>query len=97
MKAFEDGHQMAAFEEERRMMELVQQADFVVIELTLYTNTHPNDEEALQQWREAIKKAAQVRRQYENRYGPLSLASVPTEKALEIGWRWNQTPWPWQR
>ncbi len=97
MNTFEENPQMNAFEEERRMMKLVQQADFVVVELTLYTNTHPDDEEALQQWREAIKKAAQVRRQYENRYGPLSLASVPTEQALEIGWRWNQTPWPWQR
>ena len=67
MNAFEEERQMNAFEEERRMMELVQQADFVVVELTLYTNTHPDDEEALQQWREAIKKAAQVRRQYENR------------------------------
>jgi spore coat protein JB len=88
---------MNAFEEERRMMELVQQADFVVVELTLYTDTHPDDEEGLQQWREAIKHAAQMRRQYETRYGPLSLTSVPTEQALEIGWRWNQTPWPWQR
>ena len=88
---------MTAFEEERRMLLLVQQADFVVVELTLYTNTHPDDEEALEQWRGAIKEAARVRRIYENRYGPLSLLSVPSEQALEVGWRWNQPPWPWQR
>ena len=88
---------MNAFEEERRMMLMVQQADFVVVELTLYTNTHPDDAEALDQWREAIKEAANVRRQYENKYGPLSLTSIPSKQAIEVGWRWNQEPWPWQR
>ena len=49
---------LSAFEEEREMMLRVQEADFVVVELTLYTDTHPDDEEALEQWRESIKKAA---------------------------------------
>jgi spore coat protein JB len=88
---------LSAFEEEREMMLLVQEADFVVVELTLYTDTHPDDEEALEQWRESIKAAAIIRRQYENRYGPLSLYSIPSEEAIEMGWRWNQAPWPWQR
>lgn len=88
---------MNSFEEERQMMLQVQQADFVVVELTLYTNTHPDDEEGLEQWRDAIKVAANLRRKYENRYGPLSLASVPSKQAMEVGWRWNQEPWPWQR
>ncbi len=88
---------MNPFEEERQMMKLMQEADFVVVELTLYTNTHPTDEEALDQWREAIKEAARLRRQYERRYGPLSLYSIPSEQAIEAGWRWNQPPWPWQR
>lgn len=79
------------------MMKLVQEADFVVVELTLYTDTHPDDVDALDQWREAIKSASKVRRQYENRYGPLSLTSIPSEQAIEMGWRWNQAPWPWQR
>ena len=41
----------SAFEEEREMMLLVQEADFVVVELMLYTDTHQDDEEALEQWR----------------------------------------------
>lgn len=87
---------MSNYERQRQLLKQVQQADFVVTELTLYTNTHPNDKEALQQWRDAIKEAAKVRRQYEKIYGPLSLMAIPTEEALEVGWRWNQPPWPWQ-
>ncbi|WP_194841467.1 spore coat protein CotJB [Sporosarcina obsidiansis] len=87
---------MSAAAEQRAMLKEVQQADFVVVELTLYTNTHSNDEEALEQWRLAIKEAARARKAYEKRYGPLSLLSVPSEQAIEMGWRWNQPPWPWQ-
>ncbi|PIC64210.1 spore coat protein CotJB [Sporosarcina sp. P13] len=82
--------------EQRAMLKEVQQADFVVVELTLYTNTHPNDEDGLEQWRLAIKEASRARKAYEKRYGPLSLHSIPSEQAIEMGWRWNQAPWPWQ-
>lgn len=54
--------------------------DFVVVELTLYTDTHPDDLDALEQWREAIKNAAAVRKKYEGQYGPLSLMSTPPSK-----------------
>lgn len=84
-------------EEEWNMLKKVQQADFVVVELTLYTDTHPNDIEALKQWRDALKEASRIRREYEARFGPLSLLSVPSTQALEVGWRWSNTPWPWQR
>lgn len=82
--------------EQREMLKLVQQADFVVVELTLYTDTHRHDKEALEQWRMAIKEASKTRKAYEKRYGPLSLYSVPSEQAIDMGWRWNQSPWPWQ-
>lgn len=88
---------MNGTEDEWVMLKKVQQMDFVVVELTLYTDTHPDDEEARNQWREAIKEAVKVRRQYESRFGPLSLTSVPSQQAIDIGWHWNSTPWPWQR
>ena len=88
---------MSTSEAEWILLKKVQQMDFVVVELTLYTDTHPNDEEARKQWREAIKEAARVRKQYENIYGPLSLTSVPSKQAIEVGWQWNSPPWPWQR
>lgn len=87
---------MKGSEEEWDMLKKVQQLDFVVIELTLYLDTHPNDEDIRRQWREAIKEAAKFRKQYEMKYGPLSLTSVPSKQAIDVGWQWNSTPWPWQ-
>lgn len=84
-------------DEEWYLLKKVQELDFVVVELTLYTDTHPDDQDARKQWREAIKEASRVRRQYENKFGPLSLLSVPSKQAIELGWQWNSQPWPWQR
>ena len=70
---------MNVFDERMRLLKTVQQMDFVVVEWTLYTDTHPNDEDALEQWREAIKNAAVARKQYENKFGPLSLKSIPSK------------------
>lgn len=88
---------MKASEAEWYMLKKVQQMDFVVVELTLYLDTHPEDEEARRQWREAIKEAANVRKQFEMKYGPLSLTSVPSKQAIDVGWQWNSSPWPWER
>ncbi|ALC86682.1 hypothetical protein AM499_13215 [Bacillus sp. FJAT-22090] len=88
---------MNVYDDEWNLLKKVQQLDFVVVELTLYTDTHPDDEDARNQWRDAIKEAARVRRHYESKYGPLSLTSVPSKQAIEVGWQWNSPPWPWQR
>jgi spore coat protein JB len=64
------------------LMEQLQAVDFVLVELTLYLDTHPNDTAAIQQFNETA--------QY---YGPLqqygnSYSGYP--------WNWNDSPWPWQ-
>ena len=83
-------------QQQRDMLQQVQVADFVVVELQLYLDTHPNDLEAVTQWREATKRAKHVRNQYEKQFGPLNMHSVPSKELLEAGWRWSQPPWPWQ-
>ncbi|MCM3357919.1 MULTISPECIES: spore coat protein CotJB [unclassified Psychrobacillus] len=87
---------MTSSDHQWNLLKQVQQMDFVVVELTLYTDTHPDDLDALEQWRMAIKNAAAVRKKYEAQYGPLSLMTTPSKQALDVGWRWNSTPWPWQ-
>ncbi|MCO7176620.1 spore coat protein CotJB [Sporolactobacillus kofuensis] len=71
----------------------LQAIDFVLVELTLYLDTHPNDLDALKQFNSAAKKSAELRQDFEAKYGPLqqfgqSLSAYP--------WQWKDTPWPWQ-
>jgi spore coat protein JB len=71
----------------------LQSLDFVLVELTLYLDTHPRDMQALQQFNQCVHKRQQVAAAYEMKYGPLlqfghSYSRYP--------WQWAQDPWPWQ-
>jgi spore coat protein JB len=76
-----------------QLLEELQAIDFVLIELNLYLDTHPNDQQAIEQYNHHVLQRAQLAQQYEALYGPLrnfgqSLSPMP--------FRWNQGPWPWQ-
>lgn len=75
------------------LLEELQAVDFVLVELTLYLDTHPNDYNAIQQFNHFAKQSKHLRKQYEELYGPLmqygkSYSGYP--------WDWAESPWPWQ-
>jgi spore coat protein JB len=75
-----------------RLQEL-QAVDFVLVELTLYLDTHPLDAQALQQYNQCAHQRQQLCHQFEAEFGPLkhfghSYSGQP--------WQWVETPWPWQ-
>ncbi|WP_301539630.1 spore coat protein CotJB [Paenibacillus sp. NEAU-GSW1] len=80
-------------EEFYKLLHELQAVDFVLVELNLYLDTHPNDFNAIQQYNHCAQVRQQLAHQYEMRYGPLnnfghSFSGAP--------WQWNDTPWPWQ-
>lgn len=75
------------------LMEELQAYDFVLVELTLYLDTHPNDGEAINQFNYFAQQRRKLAKQVESIYGPLlqfghSYSGYP--------WDWNEVPWPWQ-
>ena len=68
----------------------LQALEFVVLELGIYLDTHPQDTEALALFRQytAMEKAA--RAAYEDRFGPLTQSAAGGDS-----YRWLQEPWPW--
>ena len=75
-----------------RAMTELQALEFVMLELGLYLDTHPDDTEAFDLFRQytAMEKAA--RTAYEAKYGPLMLS---TSADSGEGYRWLEGPWPW--
>lgn len=76
-----------------RLLEQIQAADFVLVELTLYLDTHPHDRLALQQFHEYSRYSKQLRKRFEPEYGPLLQYGVSQVGAQ---WDWSRGPWPWQ-
>ncbi len=71
----------------------LQAADFVLMELTLYLDTHPDDMAALQQYNQFAQKRMQLANQFEMEFGPL----MPYGQSFsKYPWQWIETPWPWQ-
>ena len=66
--------------------------DFMAVDLALYLNTHPCDDEALKKYNEIVCKANELRTEYQNEFGPLY-----SFRSLNNGsWDWIDDPWPWQ-
>lgn len=62
-------------------LEEIQAIDFALVELTLYLDTHPNDQQAMQQFNEYAQQAMQLKRNFETKMGRSSNmeTAIPTE------------------
>ncbi|OLN22442.1 spore coat protein CotJB [Domibacillus antri] len=74
-------------------MEEIQAADFVLIELMLYLDTHPTDTQAIQQYNQFAQYSKQLKRKFESSFGPMQQGSL--NQTLDF-WTWKSSPWPWQ-
>ena len=65
--------------------------NFGIQELALYLDTHREDQEALELYRNLQKMYKKGREIYEKEYGPLNHMSQ-----TEGQYRWLYDPWPWE-
>lgn len=73
------------------MLSQLQTLNFAVTELALYLDTHRDDREALELYRAYQEMYGKIRKQYEEKCGPLSHMH-PGEGAYQ----WLDDPWPWE-
>ena len=69
----------------------LQALEFVVLELNIYLDTHKDDTEAFNLFKQfsAMEKAAKAA--YESKYGPLTRSA----SAAGESYQWLKDPWPW--
>lgn len=75
-----------------QLLHWIDMVSFVVVDITLYLDTHPQDEEALKifdQYSEFRKTALQA---YADKYGPLTLSTAGKSNY----WNWSAVPLPWE-
>ena len=75
------------------MLLQLQELDFVLVELNLFLDTHPDDLQALQQYNQLVQQRWQVAQEFEKRYGPLQNFGHSYSRHP---FQWIETPWPWQ-
>lgn len=79
--------------ERERMLENIGMVDFVVVEMTEYLDTHPDDRNALEYFNHYNRLNNKMKAEYAAKFGPLTLAdSEPYQKE----WRWGMEELPWE-
>ncbi|QSO52405.1 spore coat protein CotJB [Alicyclobacillus curvatus] len=76
-----------------RYLEELQAMDFVCVELSLYLDTHPDDQQAIGQFNQFQRRKQVLSQQFEAKFGPLKeFGNSPVGHR----WTWANAPWPWQ-
>lgn len=70
----------------------LQALGFVLTELGLYLDSHPEDEEAFMLFRQYAALEKKAKAQYELLHGPLTQCKAAEHKA----YKWVRGPWPWE-
>lgn len=73
------------------MLKEVMAADFMLTELNLYLNTHPNCRNAMELYNTTLKQYMTLKQRFEQMYGPLT----PRYPYTRPPWPWIADPWPW--
>lgn len=76
--------------ERDRLLRRIATIDFAIVELHLYMDTHPNAENINSKLREYEEKSTILRKEYEEKYGPLIPNNIDGNQ-----WAWISNPWPW--
>ena len=66
--------------------------DFVIRELNLYLDTHPDDREAFDTLQKCIRMRAEGHKRYTEQYGPVTVSDLACADVYD----WLNAPWPWQ-
>ncbi len=78
-------------ETKEELMERIMQYKFVVNDLSLYLDTHPNDRNALKMHNKYAEELKKYEKMYEEKFGPLTF-----ECQMDL-WQWVDDKWPWER
>lgn len=75
------------------MLEKLQALDFVLVELNLFLDTHPDDLASIQQYNQLSQERTKLANHFQQLYGPLMNFGHSYSK---FPWEWSKVPWPWQ-
>lgn len=71
----------------------IDKVSFMLDDLRLYLDTHPQDEKALLHYNACVARRKELVAEYTRLFGPLSFYCANDNFAK---WKWNDGPMPWE-
>lgn len=78
--------------ERKQLLKKLQEAQFALIDLTLYLDTHPTDVNALEDYDKYRDLTQALKDKFTSKFGPLSSNEVKSTDRFS----WIDNPWPWE-
>ncbi len=75
-----------------KLLKKLSGAQFAAYEMQLYLDTHKKDRKALRSMAEYLDKAKMYKKEYEEKYGPLTADDIYGDTRF----KWVNAPWPWE-
>ena len=80
--------------EKKELLLKIMKNDFILVDLQLYLDNHPNCLAALEEFNQLSRISLELKEQYHRMYGPLMNYGYMDS---EIPWQWIDEPWPWEK
>ena len=75
------------------LLQKMNETSFLLDDLRLYLDTHPDDAQALEFYHKHLAMRQQAMEEYSKQYGTL----VRTQPHSTEHWDWVDNPWPWEK
>lgn len=79
--------------EQKQLLQDINIVSFVLVDLTLYLDTHPFDRQAMAYFNHYLQIRVDLLNEYAMKYGPLTLSTANTNSNE---WEWALQPPPWE-
>lgn len=80
-----------------QLMTKINQTSFFLDDLTLYLDTHEKDVQAIQLYYEKVKECAELKKQFAQKFYPLTRPCIPfCMNDEEVSFCWQEGPMPWE-
>ena len=77
-----------------QLLNRINQVSFAVNEMTLFLDSHPDNEEALAYMEEKSALRREALEEYARRFGPLTIDTA--NDTCSRSFEWVSQPWPWE-
>ena len=87
-------YQIKPMNEQAETLTYIDSLGFACNDLGLYLDVYPDDKDAIELFNQYRINLNEYMTQYQSKYGPINKAS---DSLNNYPWRWNESPWPWER
>ena len=77
-------------DEKERLKLKIMEETFIINDLNLYLDIHPNDEDMFNEFKKHNELLEEYKNEYENIYSSLCLSGIKNK------YNWINSPWPWE-